>query len=153
MLLSPHLNQAISVLAGLGWWADVAFWAIMLVARCCVNITIGMRAFWTSTSGRTEYHEGAALRAPRTGGIAWAPRPEGAKAHLWALLSVARPCDLFELSVLTFLSTILGHHVLDEPGCLLTTTTPLSAWRPCSEVTNAIRTTGGCVVAGLGVTR
>lgn len=54
--------------------------------------------------------------------------------------------------MLTFLSTILGHHVLDEPGCLLTTTTLLSAWRPCSEVTNAIRATGGCVLAGLGVT-
>jgi len=116
MLLSPHLNQAISVLAGLGWWADVAFWAIMLVARCCVNITIGMGAFWTSTFGWTEHHEGTALGSTRAGGIACTPRAEGSKAHLRASLGVALLGDLFELSFFTFLTSMLGHHVLDEPG-------------------------------------
>jgi len=77
---------------------------------------MGMIAFWTSSRSWTEHHERAALDASRAGGIALTPRAEGTKAHLWAIIGVACPCDLFILSTLALLPSILGQHVMDEKG-------------------------------------
>jgi len=124
---SSPLNQAVGILAGLHWWADVTIWAIMFVARSLVDITTGVGAFWATTSSRAEDHKGALLGASRAISITSTPRAESAEAHLRACISVALPSDLLELSILTVLATVLGRDIVDEPSRLDTSTTIITA--------------------------
>lgn len=124
---SSPLNQAVGILAGLRWWADVTFWAIMFVARFLVDITTGVGAFWATTRSRAEDHVGALLGASRAISITSTPRAESAEAHLSACMSVALPSDLLVLCILTVLATILGLDMLDEPSRLDTSTTIITA--------------------------
>lgn len=124
---SSPLNQAVGILAGLRWWANVTFCAIMFVARCLFDITSGVGAFWATTRSRAEDHEGALLGASRALSITSTPRAESAEAHLRACMSVALPSDLLVLCILTVLATILGLDMLDEPGRLETSTTIITA--------------------------
>lgn len=137
-LYSPPLDQTILVFARLHWWADVSLRAIMLVARCGVDVPMCVRAFWASTSSWTEHHKGSALRSTRAVGVAWTPRAKGAKAHHRAILGVAVLCDGFELPILAILPSILGHGLLHEISRLRTTTTLLSACRPRRQFANTI---------------
>jgi len=123
----------------------------MGVARRRVNSTMGMIALWTSARSRTEHLEDARLGATRARCIAWSPRGESTKAHLWAVVRVALLGHLFKLSVLAVLASILGLHGLDEPCSLHTTTTLLAAARPLRKVTTAVHRARGCVIARLGV--
>lgn len=124
---SSPLNQAVGILAGLCWWADVTIGAIMCVAICLVDITTGVGAFWATTRSRAEDHVGALLGASRAISITGTIRPESAEAHLRACLSVALPSDLLVLCILTVLATILGLDSLDEPGRLDTSTAIITA--------------------------
>jgi len=99
----------------------------MGVARFCVHVTIGPITFGTSSRSWTEHREQTLFLASIAFFITFAPSTEGTKAHLSALLRVAVLFFFLELPLLALLPTVLGLSALDEPACLLATTTLLRA--------------------------